>query len=146
MRLYWTPSREVSGAKASEKYTPQIETLALPDLFWNDLKQILGLLTQTRLAILTFGQPGEFIADKLAPMTTQVRALVQSKEGVWNPETLAGVRVSLANALATYGEQSGTKEPLGEAIELYRKVLDDWTRERVPLNWATTQNNLGTAL
>jgi hypothetical protein len=29
MRLYWTPSREVSGAKASEKYLPQIETLAL---------------------------------------------------------------------------------------------------------------------
>jgi tetratricopeptide (TPR) repeat protein len=146
MRLYWTPSRDVSGAKASEKYLPQTETLALPELFWSDLKQILGLLTQTRLAELTFDQPGQYVADKLAPLIAQVRALVESKEGVWNPETLAGVRFSVAVALKTYGEQSGKNEPLAESSELYRKVLDDWTRERVPLQWATTQNNLGNAL
>jgi tetratricopeptide (TPR) repeat protein len=146
MRLYWTPSRDVSGAKASEKYLPQTETLALPELFWSDLKQILGLLTQTRLAELTFEQPGQFVADKLAPLIAQVRALVESKEGVWNPETLAGVRFSLATALETYGEQSGKNEPLAESSELYRKVLDENTRERVPLQWAATQNNLGTAL
>ena len=28
----------------------------------------------------------------------------------------------------------------------YRAALEEWTRDRVPLNWATTQNNLGTAL
>ena len=28
----------------------------------------------------------------------------------------------------------------------FRLALDEWTRDRVPLNWATTQNNLGTAL
>jgi tetratricopeptide (TPR) repeat protein len=60
-------------------------------LFWSDLKQILGLLTQTRLAELTFDQPGHYVDDRLAPVIVQVRALVQSKEGVWNPETLAGV-------------------------------------------------------
>ncbi|MGI8569235.1 MAG: hypothetical protein ACR2KT_09315 [Methylocella sp.] len=60
MRLYWTPSREVSGAKASGKYQPQTETIALPPAFWNDLKQILGLLTQSRLAALTYDQPGRY--------------------------------------------------------------------------------------
>ena len=28
----------------------------------------------------------------------------------------------------------------------YRAALEEWTRDRVPLQWATTQNNLGTAL
>ena len=28
----------------------------------------------------------------------------------------------------------------------YREALKEWTRERVPLDWATTQNNLGNAL
>ncbi len=146
MRLYWTPSRDVSGAKTSEKYLPQTETLALPELFWSDLKQILGLLTQTRLAEITFGQPGHYVADKLTPLITQVRALVESKEGVWEQETLTGVRFSLAVALTVYGEQSGKNEQLAEGIGFYRKVLDEWTRERVPLQWAATQNNLSAAL
>jgi|ERR1700730_17283850 hypothetical protein len=87
MRLYWTPSREVSGAKESGKYQPQAETIALPTEFWSDLKQILGLLTQTRLAELAFGQEGHCVADRLAPLITQVRALADSREGIWNPET-----------------------------------------------------------
>ena len=28
----------------------------------------------------------------------------------------------------------------------YRAALTEWTHDRVPLDWATTQNNLGTAL
>ncbi len=28
----------------------------------------------------------------------------------------------------------------------YRAALEEWTRDRVPLQWAMTQNNLGTAL
>ena len=79
-------------------------------------------------------------------MITQVRALVESKEGVWNPETLAGVQVSLANALALEGERSGKTASLVESLALYRDALKEWTRERVPLDWAMTQINLGNAL
>jgi hypothetical protein len=133
MRLYWTPSRDVSGAKASGNYQPQsTETIALPEAFWDDLKQILGLLSQSRLAEFT-DQSEHYVANKLKPLIDQVRALVQSKEGVWNPETLAGVHFALATALWDFGEQSGTNEPLDESIELYHKVLDQWTRARVPL-------------
>ncbi|MGQ0444111.1 MAG: hypothetical protein ACT4O2_03020, partial [Beijerinckiaceae bacterium] len=145
MRLYWTPAREALGAKSSGKYLPT-ETLALPEEFWGDLKEILGLLTQSRLADISFGQPGHYIAGKLAPLISQVRALIEKKEGVWNPEILAGVQSSLAIALLQYGEQSGQNQPLLESAELFRKVLDENTRERVPLQWAMTQMNLGNAL
>jgi len=135
MRLYWTPAREIPGAKSTGKYSPQTETIALPIEFWSDLKQILGLLTQSRIAALTFDQYGHYVADRLAPLIVQVRALVQSKEGVWNPETLTGVQFSLANALELDGEQSGKNESLVESIDLYCQVLDEYTRERAPLDW-----------
>jgi hypothetical protein len=35
---------------------------------------------------------------------------------------------------------------LEEAVAAYRTALAERTRERVPLDWAMTQNNLGTAL
>jgi hypothetical protein len=31
-------------------------------------------------------------------------------------------------------------------VKAYRTALEERTRERVPLDWATTQNNLGVAL
>jgi tetratricopeptide (TPR) repeat protein len=142
MRLYWTAPLDISGAKTSGTYQA---TIALPDAFWDDLKQIIGLLSQTRLADLT-DDPGHYIADKLRPLVGQVRALAQSKEGTWNPETLAGVRFALASALYHVGEQSRTNEPLEESVALHRKVLDQWTRERAPSLWALTQNRLGIAL
>src|SRR5262249_24694801 len=35
---------------------------------------------------------------------------------------------------------------LEEAVAAFREAVKEWTRERVPLDWATTQNNLGAAL
>ena len=33
-----------------------------------------------------------------------------------------------------------------QAIAAYRSALEEYTRDRVPLDWASTQNNLGYAL
>ena len=54
--------------------------------------------------------------------------------------------MNLGNALATLGEQESETERLHEAIAAYRAALEEWTRERVPLQWATAQMNLGNAL
>jgi tetratricopeptide (TPR) repeat protein len=35
---------------------------------------------------------------------------------------------------------------LEEAVVAYRAALEERTQDRVPLDWAMTQNNLGTAL
>ena len=47
-------------------------------------------------------------------------------------------------------ERSGERESgtarLEEAVAAYRAALEERTRERVPLDWAMTQNNLGNAL
>ena len=44
------------------------------------------------------------------------------------------------------GKAKGINAALLVAISAYRAALEELTRERVPLQWATTQNNLGNAL
>jgi tetratricopeptide (TPR) repeat protein len=44
------------------------------------------------------------------------------------------------------GEREAGTATLEQAVAAYREALKEYTRERVPLDWAATQNNLGTAL
>ena len=55
-------------------------------------------------------------------------------------------RTNLGIALWTLGERESGTARLEEAVAAYRAALEERTRERVPLDWATTQNNLGNAL
>ncbi|MCB2262619.1 MAG: tetratricopeptide repeat protein [Candidatus Thiosymbion ectosymbiont of Robbea hypermnestra] len=51
-----------------------------------------------------------------------------------------------AGALYRQGDEQGDNPALEAAIRAYRDLLRDHVRERVPLDWAMTQNNLGNAL
>ena len=53
-----------------------------------------------------------------------------------------------ADALYRQGAEFGDNAALEAAVATYREALKEYTRERerAPLQWATTQNNLGTAL
>ena len=51
-----------------------------------------------------------------------------------------------AYAYKQHGYEKGDNKALLEAIRVYNSALKDLTRERVPLGWAMTQNNLGAAL
>jgi tetratricopeptide (TPR) repeat protein len=46
----------------------------------------------------------------------------------------------------TLGRRESGTARLEEAVAAYRAALEERTRERVPLDWATTQYNLGNAL
>ena len=52
----------------------------------------------------------------------------------------------LDDALQTLGERESGTARLEEAVTAYRAALEENTRDRVPPDWAGTQNNLGTAL
>ena len=51
-----------------------------------------------------------------------------------------------AAALYAQGDEFGDNAALAEAIRLDRDALKEYTRKRVPLQWALTQMNLGGAL
>ncbi len=44
------------------------------------------------------------------------------------------------------GERESGTARLEEAVAAYRAALLEWTRDKVPLDWAATQNNLGIVL
>lgn len=50
------------------------------------------------------------------------------------------------SALKTLGERESGTARLEKAVAAFRGALEERTRERVPLDWAATQNNLGPAL
>ncbi|MBK8177233.1 MAG: hypothetical protein IPK66_18840 [Rhodospirillales bacterium] len=75
------------------------------------------------------------------------RLLNESRDRAgWDADARGSTLVILADALRTHGDQSGQNAPLQDAVDAYRAALQEWTRERVPLDWAMTQNNLGNAL
>jgi hypothetical protein len=51
---------------------------------------------------------------------------------------------NLGNALQNLGERESGTARLEEAAAAYRAALEEYTRVRAPLDWAATQNNLGT--
>ena len=51
-----------------------------------------------------------------------------------------------ADALQRQGDEHGDNDALRTAIQVYGRALKVLPRERVPLEWAGTQNNLGSAL
>jgi tetratricopeptide (TPR) repeat protein len=140
-RLYWTAACEVVLSKPSERY--KIEDMALPELFWDDFKSVLGLIVASHDEEL-WQLEGHYMVDKLKPFVERVRYLAADPR--WDPRTRAQLNFTLATALAKLGIQAGQSQPLKEAVAAYREALKERTRERVPLDWAMTQNNLGNAL
>jgi len=114
MRLYWTTANDAADLKRSESYAP--DTTSLPPLFWDDLKQVLGMLAQSRIAQFTQARTGHYTADKLAPLIEQVRRLLQARRGSWTAETEAGVRFALAGALLDFGGQGAATLHCAKAL------------------------------
>ena len=63
---------------------------------------------------------------------------------------VAGTRISYlqkeASALYQQGDELGDNDALFSAIERYQRLVHLMPRERMPLQWASAQNDLGNAL
>ncbi|MCX7302621.1 MAG: tetratricopeptide repeat protein, partial [Rhodobacterales bacterium] len=62
------------------------------------------------------------------------------------PDQRGNALNDLGTALQSLGERESGTARLEQAVAAYRAALEQWTRDRVPLDWAGTQMNLGTAL
>jgi dTDP-4-amino-4,6-dideoxygalactose transaminase len=58
----------------------------------------------------------------------------------------AMTQTNLGAALLKLGEREAGTARREEAVQAYRDALGEWTRERVPLDWAYTQHGLAGAL
>jgi tetratricopeptide (TPR) repeat protein len=144
-KIYWTVSEETNLSKESGRY-PLAEDLSLPPIFLSDLANVLKLLVATQGATIATDD-AHYVADQLGPFISRVQGLVQgARESEWSSDDLAKVRIVLASAMETFGEQKGNTQSIEDSIPVYKAVLQEWSREQDPVDWAMTQNNLGTAL
>lgn len=74
-------------------------------------------------------------------------ALARSnKAHATTPDQIGTALNVLGAALATLGARETDTTRLEQAVDTYRAALTKLTQDRVPLDWAATQNNLGIAL
>ena len=59
---------------------------------------------------------------------------------------MGGTQNNLGTTLTTLGEREAGTGRLEEAVQAYREALKEYTRERIPFQWALTPAHLGNAL
>jgi tetratricopeptide (TPR) repeat protein len=142
-RLYWTTAE--SSMRSALPYVP--ENFSLPQLFWEDLAEVLRLFVVTRSAKL-FAQTGCNITPELAPFVEKVRNLLERGHMTqrWTAGTTTRVMFILAMALEQLGEQTGCRDHLTQSVHYYRQVLaTEMPTEDRAFHFAV-HNNLGVAL
>jgi tetratricopeptide (TPR) repeat protein len=124
-------------------YAP--ERLRLEERFGKEMGTALAAVAVS-LAGIVFSRAGSYLADILKPIARQLEPMVRSLPKALTTDDRGGLLHSYALVQHTIGEQTGESFRLEAAISAYRLALEEWARERVPLDWAMTQNNLGAAL
>lgn len=142
-RLYWATAE--ASVRSKQPYIP--ENFQLPELFWEDLVEILRLLVVTRSAEL-FARRGRLNAAELSPFVDKVRTLLESGHASdrWAPGTTTRVMFILAMALQQLGRETSVESYLTESIRYYRDVVTRWPVDKLLKDWAAAQNGLGVAL
>ena len=93
-----------------------------------------------------YERSGEALANVIKPVVTKLRPLAENPPASFADEDKARLWEAFASGEQRLGEERGDNTQLETAILYYRKVLEVSTRKRVPLDWASTQKNFGTAL
>ena len=98
------------------------------------------------MAALASENDGRFIARTLIPLADRVAPLARSLPAFMSPFHRATLLRSFGLLQFVIGVQRSDSARLLQAVAVYRAALDEQARERVPLDWARAQNNLGVAL
>ena len=133
------------GEGGAQKPYELNSTLELHPDFGADLGAILAVQAATSIAPV-YERSGEALAGLIEPVVAKLKPLAENPPASFSSDTRAQLWHAYALGEYRLGEERGDNARLVTAIAYYRKVLEEWTRERVPLDWAMTQNNLGAAL
>jgi tetratricopeptide (TPR) repeat protein len=121
------------------------ETLDLP----MDFISALGVAISARVTIhatLAVSMRGHYLVPLMRHAAERLRPVVDHLNPNYDTNTRGSMLHTYALVKDTIGVQEGSNYDLEQAIEFYRKTLQEWTRERDPLGFATIHNNLGNAL
>ena len=134
-----------SDDRGRDKPFALTDNLLLEADFAPEMGTALAALTAA-LAAPAVSSRGTYIARQLIPVADRLAPFSRNPGRVLRPDDRARILTSYALICGVIGEQSGDASRLDEAVAAYRAALEEYPRDRVPLDWAMTQNNLGIAL
>ena len=124
----------------------KLENVTLGSDFHEDLRAQLSATAMAAVAPLADTEArGRLLDEGLRDAVEKLSNLLDdttigaSKHG-------ASLHITLGNVLLVLGQREANPQRLEQAVDAYRETLKVITRERAPLDWATTMNNLGNAL
>jgi hypothetical protein len=121
------------------------DKLLLEPSFGEEMSAALATIASVQ-AWPAISESGRYLVTTLQPLAANLEALVRSRPASFQGSYRAQLWFSYALVEYTVGEQSGDSQCLQQATDACQEALKERTRERVPLDWAITQNNLGNAL
>ncbi len=142
LRLRFLPNR---GEGSGEQSYALNETLELPVDFGSDLGAVLAAQAASAISPV-YDRAGEALAALIAPIVAKLKPLAESPPASFPDETRAQLWNAYAAGEYRLGEERGDNARLASAIAFCKRTLTVWTRDKVPLRWAKTQNNLGNSL
>ena len=142
-----SPSAAVSRRSTFNYETARDHFLAAADLLEGDdpeaaFWRITDAAEALRESGERFGDPAH-LREAAALVNTRALPLVPQDT---NPTRWADGQIFIGNALRVLGERGDDDALMTGAVTAYRDALTVYTREAAPMDWAMTQNNLGTAL
>ena len=140
----WFVSR--AGTDTLGRQEPYALTVPLPEKFREDLgAQIAAVALSAAASAADNEARGQVLTDGLEAVVKRIGNLLASST-ITASERRAALHVAHGAVLLTLGAREDGTERLEQAVTAYNAALEVYTRERVPLDWAVTQNNLGAVL
>ena len=142
----WVVPHSDEGTLGRGNRPYELDNVTLGEDFHADLRIQLAAVALAAVAPLADTEiRGRVLEKGLRDATEKLSTLLEGR-AIGSAEHQAALHVALGNALQTLGDRESGTERLEQAVVAYRTALEEYTRERAPLDWAMTQNNLGNAL
>ena len=148
LSLWFVPGVGDGTLSRGDTSNYQLENVTLGDDFHKEFRAQLAAMVLSAVAPLVSDEArGKALDDGLNMVSEQLDTLLGNENSpIVDPDRRAGLYMALGNALLTLGERESSTGRLEQAVAAYKAALEERTRDRVPLDWAATQNNLGAAL
>ena len=141
----WFVPREGDGTLRRGHLPYELVHVTLQDDFHDDLRtQLTAEALRVAAPLAATEMRSRVLETGLNGVTEKIAALLEG--GAVPLARRATLQIALGTALTTLGKRESGTERLEQAVATYTEALKEYTRERVPLGWAATQNNLGNAL
>ena len=149
----WFVPREGDGtlSRGDRDSIYELENVTLGDDFHEEFHaQIVAMALSAVASLVSDKARGKMLNDELIKVTKQIKTLLKKNSNLKveaaKRERHASLNMALSTALRVLGERESGTERLEQDVVTCNAALMEFTREREPLDWARTQNNLGNVL